>query len=92
MYNNNNNMDSLERNAVWSDEMASQAVQECQVIGDRLVSEIRRVSQERRTEWQHSIKVVASSMKESWTERVAIWEAIQNQFQQAFAEYSDTNN
>jgi hypothetical protein len=97
MNNNNNNrnmnngfqgngMDRLERDAVSMDELAVDAVQEADEIGQRLKSEINRVAWQRRTEWHGAVKVVASAMKEAATERVAIWESVRESFLQAFPE------
>jgi hypothetical protein len=98
MNNNNNNMNSmnngfqgngmdrLERDAVSMDELAVDAVQEADEIGQRLKSEINRVAWQRRTEWHGAVKVVASAMKEAATERVAIWESVRESFLQAFPE------
>ena len=65
-------------------------VQECDEIGRRLSSEINRVSFERRTQWNQSVKVMASALKEGLSERVAIWEATRESFLQAFPEYNET--
>jgi hypothetical protein len=83
---NNNGMglDRLERDAVVMDELAVDAVQEADEIGQRLKSEINRVAWQRRTEWHGAVKVVASAMKEAVSERVAIWESVRETFLQAF--------
>jgi hypothetical protein len=81
-----NGMDRLERDAVSMDELAVDAVQEADEIGQRLKSEINRVAWQRRTEWHGAVKVVASAMKEAATERVAIWESVRESFLQAFPE------
>jgi hypothetical protein len=79
-------LDRLERDAVGMDELAVDAVQEADEIGQRLKSEINRVAWQRRTEWHGAVKVVASAMKEAATERVAIWESVRESFLQAFPE------
>jgi hypothetical protein len=81
-----NGMDRLERDAVSMDELASDAVQEAEEVGQRLKSEINRVAWQRRTEWHGAVKVVASAMKEAATERAAIWESVRESFLQAFPE------
>ena len=41
----------------------------------RLKLEIHRVAIDRRTQWNASMKTIASAMKEACTERLAIWES-----------------
>jgi len=77
-------LDRLEREAVVLDEWAVDAVRECNEIGARLKSEINRVAWQRRTEWHAAVKVMASSMKEACSERLAIWEQARESFLQAF--------
>lgn len=75
-------------NAVMMDDMAIDAGQECEEVGQRLKSEVHRIAQTRRGEWSASVKIVASAMKEALSERVAIWETVQENFLQAFPEYN----
>ena len=82
-----NAIGAMERDAVLSDELATDAVREAVEIGDRLKSEINRVAWQRRKEWSGAVKVVASAMKEALTERVAIWESVRESFMQTFPEY-----
>lgn len=63
------------------------AASEADEIGRRLSSEVMRVGVQRRTEWTHAIKVMASSFKEATSERVAIWEAVLEQFDQTIPGY-----
>ena len=72
---------------VLMDELATDAGQECEEIGQRLKSEVHRIAHTRRGEWSASVKIVASAMKEALTERVAIWETVQENFLQAFPAY-----
>ena len=72
----------LEQSAVHSDEHALSAVGQAEEVGGRLKSEIHRVAIERRTEWNKSMKTIASSMKEACSERLAIWESTLEAFEQ----------
>jgi hypothetical protein len=65
----------LEQSAVVGDQQALNVVCEAEEIGARLKSEINRVAIARRTEWNASMKTIASSMKEACSERRAIWES-----------------
>lgn len=76
--------DALAQEAVYMDSLATDASRECEEIGHRLKEEIIRVGYERRREWKNAIKVVASSMKEGFSENVAIWETVRENFQRTF--------
>jgi hypothetical protein len=93
-YYGNNNMDRLAQDAAMMDSFATDVNQECEEIGRRLKQEVNRVAWNRKIEWNASVKVIASAMKEAVTERVAIWETIRENFLTAFPEYtaSDTSN
>jgi len=80
-------MDRMERDAVVSDEIAVDAVRECEEIGERLKLEVNRIAWQRRTEWNAAVKVVASAMKEATSERLAIWESVREQYLQAYPDY-----
>mmetsp|Transcript_25602 Transcript_25602/g.36080 ORF Transcript_25602/g.36080 Transcript_25602/m.36080 type:complete len:748 (+) Transcript_25602:147-2390(+) len=77
-------LNRMEMEATVSDEIAHGAVAECDEVGERLKSEVNRVSFLRRKEWSKSMKVIASSMKEASSERTAIWESTREAFLQAF--------
>mmetsp|Transcript_29114 Transcript_29114/g.44721 ORF Transcript_29114/g.44721 Transcript_29114/m.44721 type:complete len:739 (+) Transcript_29114:130-2346(+) len=77
-------LNRMEMEATVSDEVAHGAVAECDEVGERLKSEVNRVSFLRRKEWSKSMKVIASSMKEASSERTAIWESTRESFLQAF--------
>lgn len=83
-YNGQMNMGHLEHNAVHMDNQALNAVGEAEEIGARLKSEIHRVAITRRTEWNTSMKTVASSMKEACSERAAIWESTLEAFENLY--------
>jgi hypothetical protein len=84
--------DRMAREAAFSDDLATDAVAECEEIGNRLVSEVNRVAFNRKIEWSAAVKVIASSMKEAASERVGIWEASRETFLQAFPEYNENGN
>jgi hypothetical protein len=65
----------LEQSAIHSDDYALSVVDQAELVGNTLVSEIHRVAIQRRTEWNASMKTIASSMKEACSERLAIWES-----------------
>lgn len=65
----------LEQSAIQTDSLANHAVGEAEEIAARLKSEIHRVAIDRRTQWNASMKTIASSMKEAYAERLAIWES-----------------
>lgn len=71
----------LEHNAIHMDGQALDAISEADEIGARLKTEIHRIAITRRTEWNSSMKTIASSMKEACSERVAIWEATLEAFE-----------
>jgi hypothetical protein len=77
-------LNQLEQNAIHMDSGAIDVVGEAEEIGARLKSEIHRVSITRRTEWNTSMKTVASSMKEACSERAAIWESSLEAFQNIY--------
>jgi hypothetical protein len=77
-------LNQLEQYAVHMDSDASDAVGEADEIGARLKSEIHRVAIIRRTEWNTSMKTIASSMKEACSERTAIWESTLEAFQNIY--------
>jgi len=88
-YNDPHNLSNVERDASMADQMAVGAVHTCDVIGQRLKEEVNRISYDRRTEWNKSMKVICSAMKEASTEQVSIWEATRESFLQAFPEYNN---
>lgn len=85
-------LDRMERDAVIMDEMATDAVRECEEIGVRLKSEVNRIAYTRQIEWLASVRVIAEAMKEASTERLAIWKSTQEQYLQAFPEFKQGTN
>lgn len=82
-----NHQFGLAQSTAMMDDMAHDAGHECEEIGQRLKAEVHRVAQTRRAEWSASVKIVASAMKEALTERVAIWESVQENFYQTYPEF-----
>jgi PX domain len=76
-----NHLTHLEQSAINMDGHALDAVTEADEIGARLKSEIHRVAITRRTEWNSSMKTIASSMKEACAERAAIWASTLDAFE-----------
>jgi len=74
------------------DDIATDAGQEAEEIGRRLKQEVNRIAWNRKVEWNGSVKVIASSMKEAVSERVAIWETVRENFLQAYPEYNENTN
>lgn len=74
-------LSQLEQNAISMDTQALDAVSEANEIGARLKLEINRVAIDRRIAWNSSIKIIASSMKEACSERLAIWESTLEAFE-----------
>lgn len=87
--NGGKHMDRIVSNATMGDNMAAQAVRQCDEIGERLKREVNRVSFSRRMDWAKSMKVIASYMKEAASERVAIWESTRDTFLQTFPDYNN---
>jgi len=85
-------VDRMAQDAALSDDLAIDAVQECEEIGKRLKEEVNRIAWNRKVEWNGSVKVIASAMKEAVTERVAIWETVRENFLQTFPEYNESSN
>jgi hypothetical protein len=81
------NMGRMERDAVVSDTVATDAGYECEEIGRRLQTEVHRIAVQRKTEWKQALKVMASAMKEATSERVAIWQGVLESFDQTFPGY-----
>ena len=79
----------LASDAAMMDEAATDAGHECEEIGRRLKQEVNRIAWNRKVEWNGSVKVIASSMKEAATERAAIWEGVRANFLQAYPEYNE---
>jgi hypothetical protein len=84
----NGELDRLERDASRTDVMALSASQRCDLTGRIIKSEVNRIAYERRIDWNRSMKIVCSSMKEAAAEQVSIWESTRETFLQTFPEYT----
>ena len=82
--------DRMARDAAMMDDLANDMGREADEIGRRLAQEVHRVAWNRKIECAASVKVIASSMKEAVSERVAIWETVRGNFLRAFPEYQET--
>lgn len=85
-------VDRMAQDAASLDDFATDAGQECEQIGQRLRQEVNRIAWNRKIEWNASVKVIASAMKEAVTERVAIWESVRESFLTAFPEYKENSH
>jgi len=74
-------LNQLEHSAISMDTQALGAVNEADQVGARLKLEINRVAIDRRIAWNSSVKTIASSMKDSCSERLAIWESTLEAFE-----------
>jgi len=74
-------LNQLEQSAISMDTQALDFINVADEIGARLKLEINRISIDRRTSWNSSIKTIASSMKEACSERLAIWESTLEAFE-----------
>jgi hypothetical protein len=74
-----------ERDAAMSDEIATDAFNEAEEIGQILQCEVGRIAAIRKKEWSTSLKIIAANMREAHAERAAIWESCRNSF---LAEFS----
>jgi len=72
-------LDQLGMEAAMSDQQATSQNEQVQLIGDVLQKEVHRITHTRRKEFRDSLKVICSSMKEVFNERVAVWENVKQQ-------------
>jgi hypothetical protein len=66
---------AAERDAVMSDEIATDSYNESETIGQILQCEVGRIADVRKNDWSMSLKVIAANMREAHAERAAIWES-----------------
>lgn len=85
------NQDRMAQEAATADLYATDVWNEADHIGLNLKNEVHRCAWNRRNEWTSSVKIIASCMKEAVTERVAIWETVQDNFLQLFPEYRESS-
>ncbi|KAL7534169.1 hypothetical protein ACHAWF_004738 [Thalassiosira exigua] len=77
-------LERMETDAAVYDEMASEAAREADEVADRLRSEVGRIAAHRTKEWDASLRVVASGMREACAENAAIWEGALEAFRREF--------
>jgi hypothetical protein len=80
----------LEMEASMSDELAVEALGECDVVGETLQTEVARTALLRRAAWSKAIQILASSMKEACSERAAIWDSAHQTFSSQFSDTQPT--
>jgi len=81
-------MGGMGREAHMSEEVAADAVNDAEEIGQILRCEVGRITDMRKRDWSMSLRVIAANMREAHGERVAIWESCRTAF---LAEHNDPN-
>jgi len=77
-------LERMETEAAMYDEMATEAGREAEEVATRLQTEVGRIGALRVREWDSSMKVIASGMKEACAENAAIWESALEAFKREF--------
>jgi len=83
-------LERLETEAAMYDEMATEAALEAENVASRLQEEVGRIGAIRVREWDSSMKVIASGMKEACAENAAIWESALEAFKREFPDCPET--
>jgi len=83
-------LERLETEAAMYDEMATEAAREAEIVATRLQGEVGRIGAIRMREWDSSMKVIASGMKEACAENAAIWESALEAFKREFPDCPET--
>ncbi len=81
-------LERMETEAAMYDELAMEASKEADEIATRLQMEVGRIGTTRVEEWETSMKVIASEMKEGYAENASIWESALAAFQREFPDLS----
>ncbi len=71
-------MDGVSREAQMSEEIANDAFNDAEQVGQILKCEVGRIADMRKKDWSMSLKVIAANMREAHAERAAIWESCRN--------------
>ena len=71
-------MDGVGREAQMSNDVANDAFNDAEQIGQILKCEVGRIADMRKKDWSMSLKVIAANMREAHAERAAIWENCKN--------------
>lgn len=82
-------LERMETEAAMYDEFAMEASKEADEVATRLQQEVGRIRAIRVREWDASMKVIASGMKESYAENVNIWESALEAFKREFPDCLD---
>lgn len=77
-------LERMETEAAMYDEFAMEATSEAEEVATRLQQEVGRISAIRVKEWDASLKIIASGMKESCAENACIWESALETFKREF--------
>lgn len=77
-------LERLETEAAMYDEMAAEASREADDVASRIQAEVGRIGGIRVGEWDSSMKVIASGMKEACAENAAIWNGALEHFKREF--------
>jgi hypothetical protein len=77
-------LERMETEAAMYDEFAMEATREADEVAIRLQQEVGRISAIRVKEWDASLKIIASGMKESCAENASIWESALETFKREF--------
>jgi hypothetical protein len=80
-------LERMETEAAMYDELAMEASREADEVATRLQTEVGRISSIRVREWDASMKVIASGMKEACAENASIWESALEAFRREFPDY-----
>ena len=84
-------LERMETEAAIMDEYATESAREADEVAMRLQSEVARIGSLRVQEWDSSMKVIASGMKEACAENAAIWESALEAFKKEFPDLSIPN-
>jgi len=79
-YGNLSMMGRMENDGAALDEMEMDTIREADYVGKVVQTEVERIGNIRRKEWMDSLKIMAANMRETCSERVAIWEDCKHSF------------
>lgn len=79
-------LERMETEASMYGEMAIETDKEAEEVAERLLAEVGRIAEMRVREWDASMKVIASGMKEACAENAAVWDAALEAFRRDFPE------
>lgn len=79
-YGNLSMMGRMDNDTAALDELAMDAMREADFVGKVVQMECKRIGDIRRKEWMDSLKIMVANMRETCSERVAIWEDCRQSF------------